>query len=443
MELFKGGAIALFFKIASVIIGYFFFWYLAQLVGAKGLGIFSTCWTILMIGTVFGKLGFDTSIVKFIAESMGKKHTHHVKPIYKNSILIVLATSSLIAITLIATATPISRLFFKNTEYTSLIRIVGLTVIPLSIMNYNAESLKGLKKITAFSLFQNGSIYILTLLIVWIFSFHSVDNSTSIHSLFIAILVLLMLSFFAFHHYLNRIPNQAERYPKYNFNLKKTLNITVPMMLTNSLFLIMSWMDILMLSAFKTQADVGVYNTTLKISAVIGITLVAISSIAAPKIAELHVQKDKDKFKRFVKQTSFINFSLSFPIFIVIILFPEFLLGLFGEEFLKGASTLIILSIGQIFGAFSGATIHILNMTGHEKISQNILLSTAMINLILNYILVPKYGIVGAAVATSFSTFLWNLLSEIVIYRKFRFYTYPLFSLKKIKSIINDIMKPF
>src|SRR6056297_1317712 len=136
MELFKGGAIALFFKIASVIIGYFFFWYLAQLVGAKGLGIFSTCWTILMIGTVIGKLGFDTSIVKFIAESMGKQLTHHVKPIYKHCILIVLTSSLLVAIILIATATPISQLFFKNADYASLVRIIGISVVPLSLMNY-------------------------------------------------------------------------------------------------------------------------------------------------------------------------------------------------------------------------------------------------------------------------------------------------------------------
>lgn len=440
IELFKGGAIALFFKFASVIIGYIFFWFLAQLVGAEGLGVFSTSWTILMIGAVLGKLGFDTSIVKFIAESMGKQFTHHVKPIYKHCILIVLTSSSLVAIILIATAVPVSQLFFKNADYASIVRVIGISVVPLSLMNYNAESMKGLKKITAFSLFQNGSIYILTLLIVWLFSFQSIDNTTSIYSLLIAIIVLLIISFWAFQYYLKRIPRPRTEKPKYNFELKSILNITLPMMLTNSLFLIMSWMDILMLSAFKTQADVGIYNTALKIAACISITLVAISSIAAPKIAELHGRKDISGFKRFVKQTSFLNFSISFPIFLAIILFPGFLLGIFGQEFVAGTSTLVILASGQVFGAFSGATIHILNMTGYEKISRNILISTAIINLILNYILVPRYGIIGAAIATSISTILWNLLSEIVIYRKFRFLTYPLIPIKKVKDIKNDIM---
>jgi O-antigen/teichoic acid export membrane protein len=260
--------------------------------------------------------------------------------------------------------------------------------------------------------------------------------------LLLAIIVLLVISFWTFQHYLKRIPRPRTEKPKYKFELKSILNITLPMMLTNSLFLIMSWMDILMLSAFKTQSDVGIYNTALKIAACISITLVAISSIAAPKIAELYGRNDTKGFRRFVKQTSFLNFSISLPIFLFIILFPGFLLGIFGQEFTAGTSTLIILAVGQVFGAFSGATIHILNMTGYEKLSRNILLSTATINLILNYILVPRYGMTGAAIATSISTILWNILSEIVIYQKFRFLTYPLISLKKAMGIKNDIMKP-
>jgi O-antigen/teichoic acid export membrane protein len=442
VELFKGGAIALFFKIASVIIGYLFFWYLAQMVGAEGVGVFSTCWTILMIGTVLGKLGFDTSIVKFIAESMGKKFTHHIKPIYKNCILIVLTSSTLVAIVLIATAEPISQLFFKNTDYASLVRIVGISVIPLSLMNYNAESMKGLKKITAFSLFQNGSIYILTLLIIWIFNSHSMDNTTSIYSLLIALLILLIVSFWAFHYYMQRLPRPENEKPKYNFELKSILNISLPMLLTNSMFLIMSWMDILMLSAFKTQADVGIYNTSLKIAALVSITLVAINSIAAPKYAELYGKKDQAGFRKVVKQTSFLNFIISFPVFLVIIIFPTFLLGIFGQDFTAGVYALSILAAGQIFSSFSGSTIHILNMTGHEKTARNILLSTAIINLTLNYILVPRYGMNGAAMATTISTILWNLVSEFVIYKKFGFLTYPLLSAYGVKKIKNDIMKP-
>lgn len=441
MELFRGGAIALVFKFFSVLIGYVFFLILARWLGADGVGIFSTAWTILMIGAVLGKLGFDTSIIKFIAGSMGKGNSHHVKPIYKSSLLIVGTASIIVAGILFLFAPQISELFFKSGNYVLIVRIVAISVIPLCILNINAESLKALKNITAFSIFQNSSIYLVIILIMFIMSRYGISNKTSIYSLSAGVFILMALSFIVILVNIRKKTQSRTGSDPYQFNLKKTLSTSLPMMLTNSLFLIMSWMDILMLSAFKNESDVGIYNTSLKISAVISIALIAINSIALPKYAELYERKDKVGFRKVVKQTSFINFSLSFPVFLFILLMPNFLLGIFGPEFIAGKMSLIILSIGQIFSAFSGSTIHVLNMTGKENAAKNILITTALLNLVLNYILVPKYGINGAAIATAISTVLWNLMAEISIYKHLRFLTYPLISVNKAKRIRNKIME--
>lgn len=441
MELFRGGAIALVFKFFSVLIGYVFFLILARWLGADGVGIFSTAWTILMIGAVLGKLGFDTSIIKFIAGSMGKGNSHHVKPIYKSSLLIVGTAAIIVAGILFLFAPQISELFFKSGNYVLIVRIVAISVIPLCILNINAESLKALKNITAFSIFQNSSIYLVIILIMFIMSRYGISNKTSIYSLSAGVFILMALSFIVILVNIRKKTQRGTGSDPYQFKLKKTLSTSLPMMLTNSLFLIMSWMDILMLSAFKNESDVGIYNTSLKISAVISIALIAINSIALPKYAELYERKDKVGFRKVVKQTSFINFSLSFPVFLFILLMPNFLLGIFGPEFIAGKMSLIILSIGQIFSAFSGSTIHVLNMTGKENAAKNILITTALLNLVLNYILVPKYGINGAAIATAISTVLWNLMAEISIYKHLRFLTYPLISVNKAKRIRNKIME--
>ena len=440
MELFRGGAIALIFKFFSILIGYFFFWLLAKWLGADGVGVFSTAWTILMIGAVLGKLGFDTSIVKFIAGSIGMKKYHHVRPIYTHSLSIVFINSVIVAAILFAFAPQISLLFFDSSGDSGIVRIIAVSVIPMCMLNINAESMKALKKITAFSIFQNSSVYLLTLLALLFIRQNGIGNESSIYGLAIGTFALMLLSFIVINATIGKLPGGNKKTDKYQFHLGKTLRISAPMMLTNSLFLIMSWMDILMLSAFKNDADVGVYNTSLKISAVISIALIAINSIAMPKYAELYGQKNIRGFRKVVKQSSFINFFLSLPVFMVILLFPGFLLGIFGEEFIVGKLSLIILSVGQIFSAFSGSTIHILNMTGKENVAKNILITTALLNLTLNYILVPRYGINGAAIATTISTILWNLLAEISIYRYLKFLTYPIISVRKAKYIRNKIM---
>jgi O-antigen/teichoic acid export membrane protein len=441
MELFRGGAIALIFKFFSILIGYIFFWILARWLGADGVGVFSTAWTILMIGAVFGKLGFDTSIVKFIAGSIGKGNYHHVKSIYKHSISIVSITSFISAAILFAFAEPVSNLFFESDNYTNVVRIIAVTIIPMSLLNINAESMKALKRITAFSIFQNGSMYLMTLFVLFLLMQNGLNNTTSIYSLFVGISILLIISLFVIHSFLKNLHAKTSRKDTYQFKLKSTINISLPMMFTNSLFLIMSWMDILMLSAFRTDAEVGIYNTSLKISAVISVALIAINSIALPKYAELFEQNNRKGFRKIVKQTSFLNFGISLPAFLMIVLFPSFLLGIFGEEFIIGKTSLIILAIGQIFSAFSGSTIHVMNMTGREKQARNILLTTAILNLVLNYFLIPIYGINGAAIATMISTVLWNLLAEIEIYRHLKFLTYPLISVKQGKFFKNQLLK--
>ncbi len=230
---------------------------------------------------------------------------------------------------------------------------------------------------------------------------------------------MMFLSFI----FVNRNINFSISQNTEEISYKNILKTTIPMLLTNSLFLIMNWTDTLMLTAFKTEADVGIYNTALKIGALITVVYVGINTIAMPKFAEL--KDNMLKFKKFAKQTTFLIILTSLPILLTILIFPEFLLNIFGSEFLAGENALIILTLGMFFTILSGSTIHILNMTGHEKISQNILLISAGLNFVLNYLLIPPYGIVGAAIATASTTVIWNLMTQIYIYKKFKFVTYP------------------
>jgi len=109
---------------------------------------------------------------------------------------------------------------------------------------------------------------------------------------------------------------------------------------------------------------------------------------------------------------------LALPVLISYFLFPSYIMGVFGENFKVGAMSLIILSIGQFFNAMSGSVGQVLNMTDREQILRNTTIIAALTNLILNYVLIPEYGINGAAFSTAISGILWNLLCVIYIYKK-------------------------
>jgi O-antigen/teichoic acid export membrane protein len=421
--------VALIFKLSGVFIGYLFFWILAMLYGAQGVGVFSSLWTILMVNVVIAKLGFDTSIVKYIASFYSQKKFSLIPKIYKKGVLWITLTGIVVTGLLMLLSAPLSQLFFETTEFNYLIIIVAISIIPLSLINYNAEALKGLKNITGFSIFQNGTVYIATLVIIGIFYLFEKSETTinhSVYSLGIGLVLLLPISFLFIKKTFERKGNNQKTFiGELPFTNREILKTTLPMLLSNSLFLIMSWTDILMLSAFKPEAEVGIYNTAIKIAALNSIVLVAVNSIAMPKYAELYERKDSALFKNFVKQTTLLIFIISLPILLVIFIFPEFMLGIFGSEFETGRDALLILAGAQFFSAISGSTIHILNMAGKEIIARNILTISTLLNIVLNFILIPDYGILGAAIATGFTTILWNGLAVWFIYRKFGFLTYP------------------
>ncbi len=427
-ELLKGSSIAFGFRIFAMLSSYFFFYIIARIFGAQGVGIFSTSWTILMISSIFGKLGFDSSIVRFIAGSVSRNENDHITFIYRKCLFIVFLSSCFVACLLWIFAPHILQIFFEHSTNKYLIIIMGIAVVPFTIMQFNAESLRALKKITAFSIFQNGTIYFVSLLLLSLYLLFTKNVIIINITVLTAITILVIISFFLVKQYnvcsFQNIINR--KISNVNLSTREALNISLPMMLTNSLFFVMNWTDILMLGAFTNEAAVGIYSTAVKIAALNTLALVAVNSIASPKFVELYNTSGLKKFRKFVWQTTMLNTSISLPIFLLIVITPKFLLTIFGEEFISGDNALVILTFGQFFSAFAGPTIYILNMTGKENTVKNIFIVGTIVNIVLNYILIPIYGIEGAAIATAFSMVFWNSLSVIYIYKFHGFVTFPI-----------------
>ena len=90
---------------------------------------------------------------------------------------------------------------------------------------------------------------------------------------------------------------------------------------------------------------------------------------------------------------------ISFPVLLICLLLPDFLLGIFGPEFICGKQILIILCVGQFINVSTGSVGQILAMTNREKLLRISVLSGTVLNLLLNITLVPNFGMEGAAFA--------------------------------------------
>jgi O-antigen/teichoic acid export membrane protein len=170
--------------------------------------------------------------------------------------------------------------------------------------------------------------------------------------------------------------------------------------------------------------SVGVYHTAFKLSMFAAIALMSINSIASPKFAEMFGKNDMEGLKKVVHQSTKLIFWTSVPLVTIFFIFPEFFLGLFGEEFKIGVTAFILLSCGRLISSFSGSVGNILQMTGNQNIYALVLFFGAILNIVLNLILIPEYGINGAAIASMSSLIVWNLSMVLVVKKKFGFYTF-------------------
>ena len=95
---------------------------------------------------------------------------------------------------------------------------------------------------------------------------------------------------------------------------------------------------------------------------------------------------------------------------------------LYGEEFLKGAICLSVLTIGQVINTVCGPVAQLLNATGYHKAFRNISFIGAVVSIIANLLLIPAYGILGAAIANTISMIVWNIIATIYIKKTFGFF---------------------
>jgi O-antigen/teichoic acid export membrane protein len=218
--------------------------------------------------------------------------------------------------------------------------------------------------------------------------------------------------------------------PTDNTSYKYILSVSTPMFISGSLFYFLGIIDITILSILKTSSDVGIYTVSVKLSSIASIFPIAINSIAAPKFVEFWSRGDKKGLAKIAQQSTKILFWSSLPIFLILFIFPSFLIGIFGHEFKTGVIALVMLTFGQLISVMSGSVGYIVDMTGFQLFLQNVMIASIIINIVLNLLLVPNYGVNGAAFASMITLIFWNivfsikaksLLGEWIFYNPFKF----------------------
>ncbi len=407
-----GGAIAIF--IMNV--------YLARLLNAEGFGLFSLAFTIIGIALVFSKLGLDTALLRDISKNTGANISGYARAITDKSLLITFIASLFITLLLVYFLDELSMFVFDKPALADIIFVMIPCVIFMTPVFMIAESLKGIRNTANGVLLQNTLLPIIFLILLTVVNIiQTIDDpimASIVYSL--AALITMIFAFIIYFKIVNFTSYKLER------SLLGLLLKGIPLLLIASSGLVLSWTDIIVLGVFETESNIGIYTAAVKISLLTSFILVAINSIFAPKISRFHAQKDYSGLRRLTIQSTRLMVVLAAPPTVFILIFPDWFLLFFGAEFSDAVFVLMILTIGQLVNVVCGPTGYILIMTGHDIIMKNILLCSAIVNIILSVILVNLMGIEGVAISTAISIAIWNVAALVYVRKKLGFWTISL-----------------
>ncbi len=434
VSMLSGSGVVLLFKVLGALSGYAFAFIAGKLLGPESFGTYELAFTALMILGTFGRLGLDGVLVRFLSEWRSTEDFGKIRFLYRRIVLHGLVWSLLLGTGLYILAPFVASFFGGGDTLILSFQSAALGLPFFLFLTLNIEAMRGFKQMVAFSIFQNGTVLLLASGVLYL----GISNDLSVLSLpmnaFVLSLVVVSLLSGGVYFSLQRkiIGKPLED----AVSMKGIYQVALPMLVSGALFYIISWTDVLMIGYIMDERSVGIYRIAFKIGTLITFTQFAINSFLAPAISELHSEGGETQFRKLIRQVGVINFWMAMPVALIIFVFPNFLLQLFGPEYPEAIDSLRILGIGQLINALCGPVLYILNMTGKEKDSQKIMLWVTLVNIVLNGILIPMYGILGAAIATSVSMSLWNIAAVVKVVQY-----YSIWPVSFLDKILGDESK--
>jgi O-antigen/teichoic acid export membrane protein len=379
---------------------------IGRTLGAQLYGEFVYLQTIITLISIFQNLGLGTGIVSLFTKNSLLEYEK------KNLLSTILFFTFFICLVLIGIAQFINVLFFASTNYYFIFMIMLPTILLNGLNEKFLAILRSMKKITEITIVSSFFSPLVKILSFYLF-FVILKFSGLISLILATYLSLILVSFYSIIFLFKK--NQFGEI-KFNSLFKKLIKLSFPLFLSGILTLILHEVDKIMIGNYLSSYDLGIYKIILQIGLLSTIFSIALNSIFAPIISTFFHENKIQKINTLYKLTTKWVFLLNLFFWGLLVLLGENILLIFGSDFLSGYLPLVIISFGNVLVSSLGSAGTINVMMGNTKIDLYICFFSMVLNVILNFSLIPILGILGSAISISLSTFSINFMHFIYLY---------------------------
>jgi O-antigen/teichoic acid export membrane protein len=411
--LIKNSLKVLLLRASGIVLMFLLSLFLTNSFSAEIVGQYDFVRSFLMILSGASLLGTNQAIIYYSGILTSKKSFGSIKSIYfKMNFLILIACAILYAPLLVIDKEIINQIFNKQGAY-ELVSLSLQGLVFYSITMLNIDTIRALKHTLISEGFRN--IFRYTPFFIFSIILYIIDSPEYLVLWFIySFVVIFVIStavvyFFLFN---KNFPKSAA----HNFSSTEILRASYPMALSAISYFLMQSTDVLFISAYDTFESVAYYSIAVKLATVTALALISVNIVIAPKIASIYNDKNFYQLKLILKKATRMNVVISLPIIIILLFFSEYVLSTFGSNYILAKNALWILLIAQFFNSITGPSALYLNMTGRQKKLNVILVISLLINVVLNIILVPDFGMLGAAISTTTSFVISKILASALVF---------------------------
>ncbi|MCA9374798.1 oligosaccharide flippase family protein, partial [Candidatus Dojkabacteria bacterium] len=399
---------------------------IGNFLGARVLGLYSLSNSIFQFLALFSVFGLYQTINRFAPAYIKTKNGAKLRALTGTAIKYGLFSSILIATVVLALSEQIAN-FFSAPELVIYLRILILALPAFTLTRILLGISTSHENVNLESLIENIVNPVISLIgIVLVIVLTIPDRyvmSTLLTAHLFSLTAILIAKYFGKLKHLKLVPS----FKKFD---KEYLIYSRAVFLNTILFFLIKYLDTLMLGYFDTEKNVGIYNAALNVAIIPSIFLTSVNTIYYPTITRLfHEKKDKMVEKLYEDVVRLLT-QITIPLSVFTVIYSKELLSLFGNEFEIPMVLMLILVLGTISNLASGPIGFTLNALDKQKlISINSIFSISSA-VVLDIILIPKIGIIGAAIGNATAMFVQNSLGVIELYliRKFTPYNMKIYS---------------
>ena len=419
-----GGAIINFSGIFSrMLLVYVYTFLLARLLPVSQVGQYFLMVTIISLVGLAAVVGLDYGVVRYVALYAGEGRLVMARKILATGLLVGAPVGLVFASAVAWQAPFISRHFFDNAGGSvSAIRIFSLSIPLLVIARLFNATTQGMHKMQYQVYARDISEQVLKVGFSAVALMLGAGLFGVVWANVAALVVATVLSFYFAWLLLTQKGSNAQNVliakrqsASPGSPSRAMLGYSYPLALSNILAALWLQIDTLMLGLLGTTQQVGYYGVALKVSLVGAKIITAFAVVFTPVIADLWHRGKIEELQQLYTTVSRWIFMLSFPLFIIMLLYSDAMMKIFGKGFVAGSMALVILAAGQLMSASTGAAGIMVLMSGRSKLELMNVSVTLGVDTLLCYLLIPRYGVTGAAVANMASLGIVNLMRIVEI----------------------------